>query len=86
MDPGLDALVCVHYVMAVMLTAGKLAMLPGAVRREYQAYISVCHERLREVLRTEGVYGRLSAGYRVKAGLFLLWPKLYLALYHLHKE
>ena len=86
MDPGLDVQVCVHYVMAVMLTAGKLAMLPGAVRREYQAYISVCHERLREVLRTEGVYGRLSAGYRVKAGLFLLWPKLYLALYHLHKE
>lgn len=86
MDPSLDVQVCVHYVMAVMLTAGKLSMLPAAGRREYEGYVNVCHERLREILQTAGVYGRLSFGYRVKAGFFLLCPKLYLTLYHLHKE
>lgn len=85
MAPDLDPQVCVHYVMGIMLTAGKLAMLPAAGRRDCQEYIGECRRRLREVLRTAGVYGRLSAGYRVKAGMFLLWPKLYLYLYHLHK-
>lgn len=86
MDRDLDVQVCVNYVMGIMLTAGKLAMLPAAGRREYQEYIDTCRERLRDVLHTAGVYGRLSAGYRVKAMLFLLSPKLYLYLYHLHKE
>lgn len=86
MEEGLEPQVCMHYAMAIMLTAGKLARLQAGKRREYQGYIDVCHERLREALRVPGVYGRLSAGYKVKTGLFLLWPGLYLYLYHMHKE
>lgn len=85
MDRSLDAQVCVHYVMGILLTAGKLAGLPAARRRAYQAYVGVCRRRLMETLRVRGVYGRLSAGYRVKAVVFLLFPRLYLSLYHLHK-
>ena len=86
MDQSLDAQVCTHYAMGIMLTAGKLARLKADKRRAYQAYIDICHERLREVLRVPGVYGRLSAGYKVKTRMFLQWPGLYLYLYHMHKE
>lgn len=86
MDESLEPQVCMHYAMAIMLTAGKLARLHAKKRRECREYIDVCHERLREVLRVPGVYGRLSVGYKVKTGMFLLWPGLYLYLYHMHKE
>lgn len=86
MDRSLDAQVCVHYVMGIMLTAGKLAMLPWEERGGFREYARVCHERLRGVLRVSGTFGRLSAGYRVKAAFFLLFPDLYLYLYGLRKQ
>ena len=85
MDPRLEAQVTSLYIMGIMLTAGKLAMLSSSARREQKEYIQICHEKLKETMQVTGAYGRLSAGYRIKAGLFLLCPNLYLYLYHLRK-
>lgn len=84
-DQSLDAQVTALYMMGIMLTAGKLAMLPTAGRRGQKKYIKVCHEKLREAMHVPGAYGRLSMGYRFKTGLFLLCPNLYIYLYHLQK-
>ena len=85
-DPSLDAQVTSLYMMGIMLTAGKLAMLSAAGRREQKKYTRICHDKLREAIRVSGAYGRLSAGYRIKVRLFLLCPNLYLYLYHLQKS
>ena len=85
MDSSLDAQVTALYMVAVMLTAGKLAMLPAAGRHENKRYVQVCHENLKEALRVSGAYGRLSIGYRLKTGLFSMCPNLYLFLYRLQK-
>ena len=85
LDESLDAQVTAPYMMGIMLTVGKLAMLSAAERRANRKYIQGCHERLREAMRVPGAYRRLSAGYRIKVRLFSLCPNLYLYLYHLHK-
>ena len=85
-DRSLDAQVTTLYMMGIMLTAGKLAMLPSVKRREQKKYIQICHEKLKEAFRVSGAYGRLSAGYRLKVRIFLLCPSLYLGLYHLQKS
>lgn len=85
MDRGLDAHVTSLYMMSIMLTAGKLAMLSAAERRERKRYIQICHDKLKEAMQVSGAYGRLSAGYHLKIGLFLLCPNLYMYLYHLRK-
>ncbi len=85
MDRGLDAQVTALYMMGIMLTAGKIAVLPAAERREQSAYVEICHERLREAMRVPGARGRLSAGYRLKTALFSLCPGLYMVLYRAQK-
>ena len=85
-DRSLDAQVTTLYMMGIMLTAGKLAMLPSVKRREQKKYIQICHEKLKEAFRVSGAYGRLSAGYRLKVRMFLLCPSLDLGLYHLQKS
>ena len=84
-DRSLDARVTTLYMMGIMLTAGKLAMLSSSARREQKEYIQICHEKLKETMQVTGAYGKLSAGYRIKVRLFLLCPGLYLHLYHLRK-
>ncbi|MCH5258192.1 MAG: glycosyltransferase [Lachnospiraceae bacterium] len=84
-DRSLDARVTTLYMMGIMLTAGKLAMLPAADRRKQQKYIRVCHDSLKAAMRVSGAYGGLSTGYRIKVRVFLLCPGLYLYLYHLRK-
>ena len=73
-------------MMGIMLTAGKLAMLPIAERRTQGKYIRICRNKLREALLVKGAYGKLSGGYKIKTMLFCYLPNLYLMLYHLHKE
>ena len=85
-DASLDAQVTSLYMMGIMLTAGKLAMLPVAQRRAHKKYVRVCHEKLKETMRVSGAFERLSVGYRLKVRIFLLCPNLYLSLYHLHKS
>lgn len=84
-DQSLDAQVTALCMTGIMLTVGKLAMLSAAGRRRQKRYIRVCHAKIKESMRVPGAYGRLSAGYRIKTGLFRLCPNLYLYLYHLQK-
>lgn len=86
MDPGLDSQVTALWIMGIMLTAGKLAMLPPAGRRDYKKYTRICRKKLKEAMKIPGAYGRLSAGYRLKTVIFRVFPNLYLYLYHLHKK
>lgn len=85
MDPSLDAQATALYMTGIMLTAGKLAMLPTIERREQKRYIMVCREKLKEAMRVPGAYDRLPVGYRLKTVLFRLCPNLYMYLYHLQK-
>ena len=85
MDRDLDAQVTALYMMGIMLTVGKLAMLTAAGRRENKEYVHICHTKLKEAMHVSGAYDRLSMGYRLKTRLFSLCPDLYLRLYHLQK-
>ena len=84
-DSNLDAQVTALYMMGIMLTAGKIAMLSASGRRAQKEYIRICHEKMKETMRVPGAYNRLSAVYRLKTLLFLLCPNLYLSMYHLQK-
>ncbi len=70
-------------LMAVMLTVGKLALLPADQRAEQKEYITLCHEKIKEELKDGQAYKRLDGGYRIKTKLFAKAPRLYLGLYHL---
>lgn len=72
-------------MMGIMLTVGKLAMLPMAERRRQGKYILLCHDKLGEAMRVKGAYRGLSVGYKIKTTLFRYLPKLYLFLYHWKK-
>ena len=72
-------------IMGILLTAGKIAMLPVKKRKQQAAYVKICHEKIRNELQRPGVYERLSGGYKVKARLFAAAPWGYLWLYHLKK-
>ncbi|MBD5523015.1 MAG: glycosyltransferase [Lachnospiraceae bacterium] len=85
MDTSLDPQVTALWIMGIMLTAGKIAMLDAADRRDCEKYIGICHENLKEAMKISGAYGKLSVGYRVKAAIFRVFPHLYLLLYHFHK-
>lgn len=86
MDTSLDAQVTALTMVGIMLTAGKIAVLPAGQRRMYREYVQVCHEKLKETMQVSGAVRRLSAGYRIKVRMFLLCPNLYLCLYHLLKS
>ena len=85
MDRSLDAQVTTLYMMAIMLTVGKIAMLPVTERNKQNKYIQICHEKLKSAMRVSGAYGGLSAGYRMKTRLFSVCPNIYLHLYYLQK-
>ncbi|MDE7334057.1 MAG: glycosyltransferase [Lachnospiraceae bacterium] len=69
-------------IMAVLLTAGKIAMLPAKERKKQASFVRICHEKLKKELQAPGVYERLSGGYKVKAKVFAAVPWVYLWLYH----
>ena len=75
--------------MAIMLTAGKLAELGRAKKKDNQDCIRVCHDAICRELdgseRGRKGFSLLSPGYRLKCRLFKNFPKLYLGLYHFHK-
>lgn len=86
MDRNLDAQVTALYMMGIMLTVGKLAVLSATERRGQKRYIQACHEKLKEAMKIPDACGRLSVGYRLKTGVFVRCPNLYLYLYHLQKS
>ena len=70
-------------LISIMLTAGKLAGLPGSERKQYESYMRECHEKLLKERQDREAVKLLSKGYRVKVRFFALAPKLYLWCYHL---
>lgn len=74
----------VYSILAVsaMLAAGKIARLPGAERKKYQAEVAQCHSAVQKGLAASGAKEELPKGYRIKTMLFTACPALYLALYH----
>ncbi len=84
-DKRLEAQVTALLITGIMLTAGKLAMLPGGERRKNKEYIRICHEKLKEEMQVWGAYQRLSKGYQLKSQMFLAMPGIYLWLYHFRK-
>lgn len=72
-------------IMGIMLTAGKIACLSASERRENSEYSRICRGKLKEAMRVPGAYAGLSAGYKLKARMFVCMPALYLFLYHLKK-
>lgn len=84
-EPDLEPQVMALCMIGIMLTAGKLAVLPTEKRSDYREYVGICREKLREAMKVPGAYGRLPMGYRLKVILFRVFPDLYLHLYHLHK-
>lgn len=69
-------------LISIMLTAGKLAGLSGAERKQYESYTRECHEKLLKERQNEQAMKLLSKGYRVKVRFFAMAPKLYLWCYH----
>ena len=84
-DSTLEAKVTSILIMGIMLTAGKLAMLPAADRSKNAQYIQICRDKLKQELQVSGAYELLSGGYRLKAKLFAAAPGLYLYGYHFRK-
>lgn len=84
-DPAVEAKASSLVIIGIMLTVGKLAGLSFLERRRQREYIGLCHEKLREEMRTLGAYEELPKGYQLKAQMFLAMPGIYLALYHLRK-
>ncbi|MCM1134056.1 MAG: glycosyltransferase [Clostridium sp.] len=85
MDKTLEAQATSLLIVGIMLTVGKLAMLPGAERRKQREYIQLCHEKLKQEMQVWNAYQGLSKGYQFKSQLFLATPGLYLLLYHFRK-
>lgn len=72
-------------IMAILLTAGKLALLSGKERKKQKTYVEICHRKLKKELQLKEAYTGLSAGYKIKAGIFSRFPGIYLWLYHFRK-
>lgn len=85
MDQNMESKITQKLLMAIMLTAGKLAFLPAPERKEQEVYVNICVEKLQKELQVEGAYDGLTHGYRRKVRLFARAPKLYLWLYHFRK-
>lgn len=70
-------------MVAILLTIGKLALLPSAGRKENQSYLTACKEKLQkqnqESARTVRQY--LPEGYRMKTALFSACPGGYVRVY-----
>lgn len=73
-------------LISIMLTAGKLAALPGAQRGQYDGYVKECHQKLLCEKKDKEAVKLLTKGYRFKVRFFALAPKLYLWCYHLCKQ
>ena len=73
-------------IMAIMLTAGKLARLSARERKRQRNYIEICHDKIKVEMQVPGAVKALSKGYRVKSEIFAALPEVYLGLYHIWKD
>lgn len=85
MDKELTVSVTTILIMSIMLTAGKIAMLPFGQRWKNRKYSRLCHEKLKTELQVPGACEGLSRGYKLKTWMFRAFPGLYLTMYHFRK-
>lgn len=85
-DQSLSAQADAQIMVAVMLTVGKIAVLPAKKRREAKEYLRVCREKLRAITERRARYAYLPAGYGIKVRLFAACPRFYVWLYRLQKS
>lgn len=72
-------------MVAVMLVAGKIALLPEKERQAAARHLRFCHKKLRAAANRKSL-SMLPQGYLIKALVFLLDPRLYVRLYRLQKR
>lgn len=85
-DASLEPQVHAQIMVAVMLTVGKLALLPGKERKKAKGYLRECRGKLKGLVKRKECYAHLPSGYGVKVRMFAVFPKLYVLLYRLQKE
>lgn len=81
-DRSLSVQADAQVMVAIMLTVGKIALLPAKKRREAADYLRVCHRKLRAIREKRDCYAFLPSGYGIKVRLFNACPGLYVRLYH----
>ncbi len=84
-DSTLSVQADAQIMVAVMLTAGKIALLSGKERRRAKEYVRVCHRKMKDMADKGACYPYLPAGYGVKVRLFERLPWLYVWLYGCRK-
>lgn len=84
-EPSLAAQADAQIMVAIMLTAGKIAVLSGKERRRAKEYLRVCRRKMRGIVNRKVCYPYLPAGYGIKVRLFVCLPGLYVWLYHCTK-
>lgn len=79
--PQIDA----QLMVALMLVAGKIALLSGKARKEAKVYLRICHKKLRNLRGERDCYAYLPVGYGLKVRFFSAAPEVYVWLYHFRK-
>jgi len=74
-----------NMLIAIMLTAGRIAVLPTEEWKNYSEQICELSSTLKEY-KNASAMKLLDRGYKIKVFLFSLFPKMYLKLYHSHKQ
>lgn len=78
--------VAARLMVGIMLTVGKIAVLPAGERRQNRQYAAVCHHCLKECLAAGKGAAYLDRGYRYKVRLFAVMPDVYVRLYGMLKR
>ncbi len=86
LDHGLRNRVTSQILISIMLTVGKIAVLPPEKRREFKECLRLCRRKIKKELKVKGAYKRLPPGYRIKTRFFAWLPKLYVFLYYAGKK
>lgn len=77
-----------HYLMAIMLVAGKLAEANNLPIKKRLFYSDFCHSKLKRTLKNhigKEAYKLLDFSYKIKCKLYYLSQRAYLFLYSFHK-
>jgi len=84
--PDLMYRVTSNIMISIMLTVGKIAVLPKKERKKYRNEIRICRQEMSEAGKEQGAFGILSKDYKLKVMLFYIIPNLYIKLYHIWKR
>ena len=77
----------VNQILTAFLVIGKVAVLSQDKRDNDLARLAVdeAREQIEHALKTQGAFGALPLGHKIKVALLRLSPELYLKLYGRHK-